>query len=43
MNRKIILNAAPLEDRAMPSGVPVLDAWLKASPGEFAHVLRLAF
>ncbi|CAN5257522.1 hypothetical protein BH11PLA2_BH11PLA2_11150 [soil metagenome] len=33
------LELTSLEDRLTPAGVPLLDSWLKSSPGEYARVL----
>ncbi len=39
MKRFKLLNPLTLEDRLVPAGPPIIDAWLKASPGEFARVM----
>src|SRR3954454_9832581 len=38
-NEKIRLRLESLECRALPSGVPGLEAWLKAGAGEYAQVV----
>ena len=37
--RKALRPLESLEDRLTPTGVPLIDSWMKSSPGEYAQII----